>query len=255
MEHHLLVDLGEFMAETRTKKIDVVVIGGLAVRAYTGATRFTHDVDLIARNAHFGIVRKSLKDMGYRGSAKQFGRGRILFAEKHFEDRRAGMAYNLSMDISIDSVGAIFDHSSSTLYRCTDRLFEEAPWLPVSGYYPTSSSLSVITRVLSVQDLFLLKMVTKAYEGNGREKDILDVFLLSLHAPLEPAPIWRAIHEQEALGNVGFGDYIKNQIRFKLFTKSDQALQEIAAKQLVEFSRADLTAIRLNLRAILESEM
>jgi len=206
-ERQLLYDVAELTSRVRSEDLSVALTGGLATRAYTGPIRFTHDADLVVSEKSIGRLKRILKDMGYRGSRHEFGKGEILFATKHFEDRRKGIAYTVKLDISI---GGIYDHSSGIHYPMSERLIAESRNLPIRGYFPTSSSVLVTAQVIGLEDLFLLKTMTVATPNNGREKDTIDALLLILKNPPDLLHAWGIAKE------VGIAGHISANITNKL---------------------------------------
>jgi hypothetical protein len=226
----------------RSKDVSAAITGGLATRAYTGPVRFTHDIDMVVSAPDCGKIKRILKDMGYKGSRKPFGRGEILFATKHHEDKRKGIAYTLKIDVS---VGGIYDHSSGILYPVSDRLFHEARNMEIRGYFPTSSSIYIVAQVLGLEDLFLLKAMTVPNAKNGREKDTIDALLLALKNPPDPVKLWALAKE------AGIQGHIRGSVEGKLIPYITEAEHPLMDRYGLTLDRIGQDMIMGRLSAIL----
>ena len=210
MERHLLYDLAEVSARVCDSKAQAAVTGGMAARAYTGPTRFTHDVDIVVSRESYPKLKHILKGIGYRTKMKTFGHTEALFASKCIDDRAQGLAYNLEFHACI---GGVFDHSSGIFYPATERLFMDSRTLPVRGYYQTSANIITSAQVVGLEDLFLLKMLTRSLPENGREKDTLDTLLIALKNPPDATRLWTIARSSCV---VGIENHLKSQLDSKL---------------------------------------
>jgi len=244
-ERHLLYDLAELSSRTKQEDLYTAVSGGIAVRAYSGPVRFTHDVDMVVSERAFGALKRIFKGMGYRGDRKNFGKGEIAFMEKKIQDKRCGVFYNLAFDVSI---GGIFDHSSGILYPADPRLFLDSRTLPVRGFYPSSASILISAKVLGLEDLFILKTITKATLENGREKDSVDALLLALKNPPDIVRLWSIAK------TIGISDYVESQVREKLLTYLDAPSPVALASYEISFSENERNAIRGMLTSIISNK-
>jgi len=240
-ERQLLYDIAEISSIIRSESIDAAITGGLATRAYAGPIRFTHDADFVVSKGHAGRMKGILKDLGYRGKRQNFGAGEILFAQRHMEDRRKGIAFTIELDISI---GGIYDHSSGIHYPFTDRLMESCRTLPIRGFFPSSSSVTVSARVIGLEDLFILKTMTVATNSNGRKKDPLDALLLALKNPPDLLRVW------EIARMSGISEHIRRSIETKLLPFLDAGTQPVMDKFGVSLDMTERDVIRSYLYAL-----
>lgn len=158
-EIHSLNDLEKITKETGAWGIKLVVIGGYAVRAYTRGYRYTKDIDAVISKTQIGKLVALLKSIGYGVRKTQFG-----IAGK----KRIGQNF---IDMHI-SVGDVWDISTDTKYPA-EEIIEYAQAKKISGFHAQGRSVEVKTKVASLEDIIILKLIPI-----GREKDIIDIMSL-----------------------------------------------------------------------------
>lgn len=158
VERRSLQDLDTILQAARELGIELVLIGGYAVAAYTRGHRYTKDIDLVADKPSVGRLKGLLKSLSYSIRDTEFGLAGSKRLNKGF------------IDLHI-SVGRIYDVSTGKEYPVDSSLFKNAKRLTVKGYISKTSSLKA--PVVDLETLIVLKTMTA-----GRDKDTVD--LLSL---------------------------------------------------------------------------
>jgi len=158
LEKRSLQDLERILRAARKLGINLVLIGGYAVAAYTRGYRYTKDIDLTADKPAIGGLKGLLKNLGYSIRDTEFGLAGSKRLNKGF------------IDLHI-SVGKIYDVSTGKEYPIDSSLFKNAKRSTVKGFLSKTSSLEA--PVVDLETLIVLKTTTV-----GRDKDAVD--LLSL---------------------------------------------------------------------------
>ena len=158
VERESLKDLKVLVKKSKEWTIDMVVIGGYAVRAFTNAYRHTKDIDMVISKEEQGNFTALLKSLDYELRDTEFG----LAATKKFNSD--------FIDIHI-SVGKIYDISSGLSYPITKQLFEESKFMLVSARYKSNKQFETDAPIIDLNTLMILKSMPK-----GRpEKDAIDI--------------------------------------------------------------------------------
>ena len=150
VERESLKDLETIVKEAKNWKLNLVVIGGYAIRAYTKGYRYTKDI---------GGLIALLKDLGYKVKETQFG----LKGKKKLN---GGF---INLDISIHEV---WDVSTDKRYPA-DEILKESRSMEISGFFEKGRKIRVKASVASLEDLIILKLMTR-----GRERDVIDIISL-----------------------------------------------------------------------------
>jgi len=163
VERESLKDLKILVQKSREWKLDMAVIGGYAVRAFTNAYRHTKDIDIGIAREEKGNFIALFKELRYKLRDTSFG----LAASKKFDSD--------FIDIHI-SVGKIFDMSSGLSYPITKELFDESKVLRVGTRYSANKKFETDVPIINLNTLYILKSMPK-----GRpEKDSIDIVSLIL---------------------------------------------------------------------------
>ena len=101
-----------------------------------------------------------LKEIGYHPHKSQFGITGVKKVDKNFID----------LHISIDKV---YDVSTDSSYPISEETLKNARTKKINGYYEENKNLNVSIKIISLEELLLLKLMTK-----GRDKDITDIVSL-----------------------------------------------------------------------------
>jgi hypothetical protein len=121
IEREGLNDLGRIGKEAEGWGLNLVLIGGYAVRAYTRGYRYTKDIDLVAPMTEMGRLIALLKSLGYEVKEAKFG----LVGSKKLD---GGF-----IDLHI-SIGEIWDISTNKRYAI-DELLKESERMEISGFF------------------------------------------------------------------------------------------------------------------------
>lgn len=161
VERESLKDLEVLVKKSKEWKINMVVIGGYAVRAFTNAYRHTKDIDMAISKEDQGNFTALLKSLGYELRKTDFG----LAATRKFDSD--------FIDVHI-SVGKIYDISSGLSYPITEQLFEESKVMLIGTRYKNNKQFETDAPIIDLNRLMILKSMPK-----GRpEKDAIDIISL-----------------------------------------------------------------------------
>ncbi len=159
IELESLNDLKNIESEAEKWGVKLVLIGGYAVRAYTSGYRYTKDMDFIAKGDVWKL-KSFLNSLGYAVDEKK----NTLVGRKKIDG-----GY---VDLHI-SIGKVFDISSGKSYPLNENTFNSAKSLEISGYYEEGKKITVKAPVVTLEDLIIMKLMTK-----NREKDLVDIVSL-----------------------------------------------------------------------------
>lgn len=163
IERESLKDLKVLVEKSKEWNIDLVVIGGYAVRAFTNAYRHTKDIDMAIGKEEKGNFIALLKSQGYQTGDTEFGLG----AQKPFDSD--------FIKVHI-SVGKVYDKSSGLSYPITKELFDEGKTRLVRTRYPVNKPHETNAPIVDLNTLIILKTMPE-----GRlEKDAIDIVSLIL---------------------------------------------------------------------------
>lgn len=159
IEREGLNDLGRIGKEAEGWGLNLVLIGGYAVRAYTRGYRYTKDIDLVAPMTEMGRLIALLKSLGYEVKEAKFG----LVGSKKLD---GGF-----IDLHI-SVSEIWDMSTNKRYAI-DEILKESERMEISGFFEEGRKIKIKAFVVPLEDLVIVKLMTR-----GREKDMVDLISL-----------------------------------------------------------------------------
>ncbi|MEX0656320.1 MAG: hypothetical protein WD154_02095 [Nitrosopumilaceae archaeon] len=163
IERKSLEDLKILTERTDEWKVETVVIGGYAVRAFTNAYRHTKDIDIAVGKEEKGKFTALLKSLGYKLRNTEFG----IAASKKFDSD--------FIDVHI-SIGKIYDMSTRLSYPITKQLFDEKQIMLVRSRYDVNKNFETKSSIVDLNTLIILKLIPK-----GRpEKDAIDITSLIL---------------------------------------------------------------------------
>ena len=192
VERESLKDLEVLVKKSKEWKINMVVIGGYAVRAFTNACRHTKDIDMAISKEKQGNFIALLKSLDYGLRKTDFG----LAATRKFDSD--------FIDVHI-SVGKIYDISSGLSYPITEQLFEESKSMLVGTRYKNNKQFETNAPIVDLNRLMILKLMPK-----GRpEKDAIDIMSLIMD-PSEEIDIPTIV---ERCQETGLTDHILSQIQ------------------------------------------
>jgi hypothetical protein len=163
IERESLKDLNVLVEKSKEWQIDLTIIGGYAVRAYTNAYRHTKDIDMAVSKEQHGNFLALLKSLHYTPRSAEFG----VAASKKFDSD--------FIDVHI-SVGRILDISTGLHYPITPELFSESRIMMVRPKFNANKQFETKSPVVDLNTLLVLKFMPR-----GRpEKDGVDIISLLL---------------------------------------------------------------------------
>ena len=161
IEKESLKDLRVIVEKSKEWTIDIAVIGGYAVRAFTNAYRHTKDIDMAVSKEMRGNFVALLKNQNYKLRDTSFG----IAASKKFDSD--------FIKVHI-SVGKIYDESSDLSYPITHQFFDESKSMLVGTRYDANKQFETEAPIVDLNTLMILKSMPK-----GRpEKDAIDIISL-----------------------------------------------------------------------------
>ncbi len=161
VERESLKDLKILVEKSKEWEIDMVVIGGYAVRAFTNAYRHTKDIDMAIGTEAQGKFTALLNGEGYVTEKAKFG----LRANKKFDSDFIAVHI---------SVGKIEDVSSGHFYPINSELFNEGNEMLVHSKYPANKKFDTNAPIVDLNTLLILKLIPKGRPG----KDGIDIISL-----------------------------------------------------------------------------
>lgn len=149
--------------EAKNFQIDLIVIGGYAVRAYTSprSWRFTKDIDFITTRKGLGVLHSIFELLEYDFEQKDFG---IKGSKKINTD-------SIELHISVDKV---IDWSTRLEYRLPEDIFVSARKMKVKASFEQNRGLEVEVNVAPIEDVVAMKLMTE------RDRDHFDAMAVIL---------------------------------------------------------------------------
>jgi len=145
-----LLNLEEIMSEAEKFDIDLILIGGNSVRAYTESRswRFTKDLDFITTSKNLGLLYGMFNALGYNVEKTEYG----LAGSKNITDE-----YSIELHISVDKV---IDWSTSETYYLPEDIFKLSISVPVKASLEENKGLEVVARCAPIEDVVIMKLMT-----------------------------------------------------------------------------------------------
>lgn len=163
-----LLHLQEINKEAEKFHIDLILIGGNAVRAYTEprSWRFTKDLDFITISQHLNSLHSMFSALGYSLERTHYGvSGR----------KRVTGKYSIELHISVDKV---IDWSTGETYTLPEDIFRLSKQVHVKGSIEGNRETQVSARCAPIEDMLIMKLLTE------RQRDHFDstaIILDSFH--------------------------------------------------------------------------
>ena len=178
-----LRDLGRIDEEARNFEIDLIVIGGYAVRAYTTprSWRFTKDMDFVT-------TRRDLTAL--RGV---FGLLKYGFEQTEYGVKGSKKINSASIELHI-SVDKVIDWSTGLEYQLPEDIFSKASDVKVKAGLEENKGLEVGVKVAPIEDVVIMKLITE------RPRDHFDAVAMIIDSfeKMDVARFW-ANSEQSGL--------------------------------------------------------
>ena len=145
-----LKDLEKINKEAKNFQINLLLIGGYAVRAYTNprSWRFTKDMDFITTRKDLGALRGVFDLLGYGFEKTEFG----------VKGSKKINTTSIELHISVDKV---IDWSTGMEYKLPEDIFAKANKIDVKAALEENKGLEVSVKVAPVEDVVILKLMTE----------------------------------------------------------------------------------------------
>jgi predicted nucleotidyltransferase component of viral defense system len=155
-------DLERIGLEARNFGIDLVLIGGYAVRAYTEprSWRFTKDIDFITTRKDLTALRGVLELLNYGFERTEFG----------VKGSKKINCESIELHISVDKV---IDWSTNLEYRLPEDIFIKANVMSIEASFQ-GKDLKVGVMVAPIEDVLIMKLMTE------RTRDHFDAIAIIL---------------------------------------------------------------------------
>jgi len=163
LEAASLNDLLKMGLEAKKFGIDLVIIGGYAVRAYTNqrSWRFTKDMDFITTRKDLTALHGIFKLLGYSFEKTEFGvKGRKKINKNY-----------IKLDIAVDKV---IDWSTGKEYPLPADIFKKSNKTGIVASYEENKGLSARIRVAPIEDVVAMKLMTE------RPRDHFDAIAIAV---------------------------------------------------------------------------
>ena len=158
-----LGDLERIDREARNFQINLVLIGGYAVRAFTyeRSWRFTKDIDFITTRRDLTALRGVFELLKYNFEKTDFG----------VKGSKKINLETIELHISIDKV---IDWSTGLEYMLPEDIFTKANKMDIKASFEENKDLKVSVKVAPVEDVLIMKLMTE------RTRDHFDAIALIL---------------------------------------------------------------------------
>ncbi len=158
-----LKDLGRIDQEAQNFGIDLIVIGGYAVRAYTEprSWRFRKVIDFVTTRRDLTALRGVFELLEYGFEQAEFG----------VKGSKKTDLESIELHISVDKV---IDWSTNLEYKLPKDIFTKASRMSVRASFEESKDLKVSVRVAPLEDVLIMKLMTE------RTRDHFDAIAITL---------------------------------------------------------------------------
>jgi len=158
-----LKDLGGIDKEAKRFGIDLILIGGYAVRAYTEprSWRFTKDIDFITTRKDLTALRGVFQLLEYGFEETEFG---VKGSKKINRE-------SIELHISVDKV---IDWSTGLEYKLPEDIFRKATGMNLKASFEENRELEVRVKVAPIEDVLIMKLMTE------RTRDHFDAIAMVL---------------------------------------------------------------------------
>lgn len=145
-----LKDLERIDKEARNSQIDLILIGGYAVRAYTNprSWRFTKDIDFITTRKNLTALRGVFELLGYDFEQTEFG----------VKGSKKINITSIELHISVDKV---IDWSTKLEYKLPEDIFTKAGKTNVKASLEENEGLDISVKVAPIEDVLVMKLMTE----------------------------------------------------------------------------------------------
>ena len=146
-----LLHLEEVNKEAEKFGIDLILIGGNSVKAYTESRswRFTKDLDFITTSKNLGRLYGMFSALGYSIEKTDYG----LAGSKKITEK-----YSIELHISVDKV---LDWSTGETYFLPEDIFKLSKFIPVKASFEENREFEVAARCAPIEDVVIMKLMTE----------------------------------------------------------------------------------------------
>jgi len=150
IEEVSLKDLERIGRESKNFGIDLILIGGYAVRAYTEprSWRFTKDIDFITTRRDLTALRGVFELLKYGFEQTDFG---VKGSKKINRE-------SIELHISVDKV---IDWSTNLEYKLPEDIFTKANRMNLKASLEENKDLKVSVTVAPIEDVLVMKLMTE----------------------------------------------------------------------------------------------
>ncbi len=158
-----LKDLSKIGIEAKKIGIDLILIGGYAVRAYTTqrSWRFTKDMDFITTRKDLTALHGVFKLLGYSFEKTEFG----------VKGSRKVDKGSIELHVSVDKV---IDQSTGKEYPLASDIFSESKEMGIEPSYEENKEMGTVMLVAPIEDVVLMKLMTE------RPRDHFDAIAMTI---------------------------------------------------------------------------
>ena len=146
-----LLNLEKINKEAEKFDIDLILIGGNSIRAYTESRswRFTKDLDFITTSKNLGLLYGMFSVLGYTIGKTDYG---LTGSKKITEE------YSIELHISVDKV---LDWSTGETYFLPEDIFKLSKSVPIKASFEENKGLVVVARCAPIEDVVIMKLMTE----------------------------------------------------------------------------------------------
>jgi len=150
IEEVSLKDLERIDQEAKKFQINLIVIGGYAVRAFTEprSWRSTKDIDFITTRKDLTALRGVFELLRYNFEKTDFG----VKGSKKINNE------SIELHISVDKVT---DWSTDLEYMLPEDIFRKANKMSVKPYFEENKEKEVSVKVAPIEDILIMKLMTE----------------------------------------------------------------------------------------------
>jgi predicted nucleotidyltransferase component of viral defense system len=163
LEEASLADLARINDEAKNFGIDLILIGGYAVRSYTDTRswRFTKDIDFITSRKDLSGLRGVLYLLKYGFGKTEYG----------VKGNKKINSESIDLHIAVDKV---IDSSTGLQYMLPEDIFSKANEMEIKASFEENTNVKVSAMVAPIEDVLVMKLMTE------RERDHFDAIAMIL---------------------------------------------------------------------------
>ncbi|MEM2896661.1 MAG: nucleotidyl transferase AbiEii/AbiGii toxin family protein [Candidatus Bathyarchaeia archaeon] len=176
IEEVSLKDLERICKDAKEYGINLILIGGYAVRAFTNerSWRFTKDIDFITKRKDLTALRGVFDSLKYSFEKTEYG---VKGGKKINKE-------SIELHISVDKV---IDWSTGLEYVLLEDVFKKAVETTIKPYFEENRKIEVGVKAAPVEDILIMKLMTE------RMRDHFDAITIIIDSfeKLDMERFWR----------------------------------------------------------------